>query len=158
VSRFTILCLIIARQRLMAFPSHCQIIHCTVILEKGECHVVVKKVWSSGLWCCVVQKEPAFWRNILLPSSGSESKPIKKPAETDSACHLLVLVSCLAYSSFLKICSSEMSGSFQSTVHYSAEDNAPHHHHLENLNLKKKKSTVIFKSAMWYDMKHSQKK
>jgi hypothetical protein len=111
-----------------------------VILEKSECHGVVKEVWSSGLSCCVVQKELAFWRNILLPSSGSESKPITKPAGTDSACHLLMLVSCLAYFSVLKmevICSSEMSGSFQTIWHYSAEDHAPHYHHLENLNFKK---------------------
>jgi hypothetical protein len=48
--------------------------------------------------------------------SGLKSKPSKKPAEVRSACHLLMLVSCLAYASTLKmevISSFETSGCLQ---------------------------------------------
>jgi hypothetical protein len=54
------------------------------------------------------------FKGISPPSSGSKSKASKKPAEAggklNSACRLLLLVSCLAYSSALKmavVCSSK---------------------------------------------------
>jgi hypothetical protein len=53
---------------------------------------------------------PTFRRIISPPSSGWNSKPSKKPAS--SALYLLLLVSCYAYSSTLKmevVCSSETS-------------------------------------------------
>jgi hypothetical protein len=72
---------------------------------------------------------PIFRRNILLPSSGTMNKPSEitlrsmrqqaRERYRASACHLLLLVSCLAYSSTVKmdaICSSEMSGKIYRTT------------------------------------------
>jgi hypothetical protein len=66
-----------------------------------------------------VEKEPMFRRNISPSSSGSKSKPSKKPVWSMKLATCFMLVSCLAYSSTLKMkatYSSEMSVSFQRTA------------------------------------------
>jgi hypothetical protein len=85
-----------------------------------------------------------FRRNVLSSSSGSKSKPRKKPGRSRgqaacfSACHLLSrLVFCLAYSSILKmeaVCSSETSVEFQRTTRrYIPEDRTLNNHRCWNL-------------------------
>jgi hypothetical protein len=73
----------------------------------------------------------------------------KKPAKAGSKLsglvfHLLLLASCVAYSSVMKmeaICSSEMLRSLQTTWYYNAEDCILHSHCQENLKFK---TTFLF--------------
>jgi hypothetical protein len=89
----------------------------------------------------------AFKRDVSPPSSRSSKIPAGNKLNsvcimflqhvrlselqgvTDSACHLLLLVSCLAYSSALKtavLCSSKTSSSLRPTWHYNPEEERFH--------------------------------
>jgi hypothetical protein len=80
-----------------------------------------------------------FRRNISSPSSGPKSKEARNRENQTaiSPCHMLLLVSCLAYSSTVKmgaICSSKTPGFYRTTRRHNSEDRTLHSHRLENLN------------------------
>jgi hypothetical protein len=72
--------------------------------------------------------------------SGSKNKPSKKPERSKYQAERLTLVSCLVYSSILKIyatCSSETSVDFQWTTQcHIPEDRTLHNHPCQNLLLR----------------------
>jgi hypothetical protein len=73
---------------------------------------------------------------MLLQSSGSKNKPSKKSASEQVASNAFTLVSCLAYSSTLKMeatSSKTLVGFQQTTRYYISENRNLHNHHCENL-------------------------
>jgi hypothetical protein len=79
-----------------------------------------------------------FWRNILVPSSGSKSKLSKTPARSKALlATFFFLVSCLVYSLAQKmevICSSEIMVAFyQTTWYYNSEGTTLYYNTIHNL-------------------------
>jgi hypothetical protein len=89
--------------------------------------------------CSMTKRLPMFRCNVLSPSSESNDKPNRQPVRNNKKARALLvacfmLVSCLAYSSTLKMevtCSSESSVDFQRiTWRYIAEHRILHHSHI----------------------------
>jgi hypothetical protein len=109
-----------------------------------------------------------FWRNILVPSSGSKSKPRKTPARGKAlVATCFLLVPCFIYSLAQKmevICSSEIMVDFyQTTWHYNAEDTSLYYNIIYNLknsgqtviifSMKQKMSGLLLKISA-YDLQY----
>jgi hypothetical protein len=80
--------------------------------QRGMKNIFSKYMFSvaARLDCNMLFRESLmFWRNIWLSSLGSNSKVSKEPEQAGSELKFL-LISCLAYSLILEICSSETPG------------------------------------------------
>jgi hypothetical protein len=101
------------------------------------CVYRIHMAWSRSHWCALVNtviNEECFFCIVTSCSSERDRRC--------SACRLRLLVSCLAYSSTLKMeamCSSETSGPHRTTWHCDSEDRTLHINPSENF----KSITVI---------------
>jgi hypothetical protein len=102
-------------------------------------HKIIKLFWDR-MTCSAVKSQLTFRRNIQPPSSDLKSKTVIIP-------DCFILISCLAYSSTLKVEAiyfSEESADFTGLYGIISEDRTLHSHHFENLKTNKRSTASKF--------------